>query len=158
IVRLDGTPRQIDLPETRRGLSRYYRIGPAQLANDDPSFSAAQLSFEGLGLRPLSPVHLCLNGLHGADRTLSWTRRSRIDADTWEGQDVPLGEETEQYIVRILKGNNLVREDTTTTPSWTYTAAAQSIDQITGGFDIAVAQVSARFGAGRFATLQVLAL
>lgn len=155
VVRLDGSAQQIELPETRRGLSRYYRVGPADLPIDDPSYGVAQLSFEGLGLRPLSPVHLCLTGANGADRSLSWTRRSRIDADTWEGEDVPLGEESERYLVRVLKDGNLVREDVTIAPSWTYTAAAQSADQITGGFDIAVAQVSTRFGAGRFATLQV---
>ncbi|MEM6578366.1 MAG: glycoside hydrolase TIM-barrel-like domain-containing protein [Pseudomonadota bacterium] len=155
LVRLDSNVGQIELPETRRGLSRFYRIGPGDRAIDDPSFGAAQLSFEGLGLRPLSPVHLCLTGSAGADRTLSWIRRSRIDADTWEGEDVPLGEESERYLVRVLQGATLLREETTTAPGWTYTAAAQAADGLVGGYDISVAQISARFGAGRFATLTV---
>ncbi|MEM6481353.1 MAG: glycoside hydrolase/phage tail family protein, partial [Pseudomonadota bacterium] len=157
IVRLDSSVQQIELPETRRGLNRFYRIGPSDRAIDDPAFGAAQLSFEGLGLRPLSPAHLRLDGAAGTDRALSWIRRGRIDADTWEGEDIPLGEESERYLVRVLQGDTLVREVTTSTPSWTYTAAAQTTDGIIGSFDISVAQISARFGAGRFATLSVVA-
>ncbi|MEM9601195.1 MAG: phage tail protein, partial [Pseudomonadota bacterium] len=93
LVLLDGTPEQIDLPEARRGLSRFYRIGPSVRPIDDPSYATAQLSFDGLGLRPLSPVHLCLAGGAGEDRILTWIRRGRIDADRWDGADVPLGEE-----------------------------------------------------------------
>lgn len=155
LVRLDGSAQQIELPETRRGLSRYYRIGPADRPIDDPSYGAAQLSFDGLGLRPLSPVHLCLSGTAGTDRLFSWVRRSRIDADTWEGEDVPLGEESERYLVRVFQGNNLLREEAVTSPTWAYSTAAQAADGVSGGFEVAVAQISARFGAGRFARLTV---
>ncbi|MEO1139178.1 MAG: glycoside hydrolase TIM-barrel-like domain-containing protein [Pseudomonadota bacterium] len=71
LVRLDGTPQQIDLAETKRGLARFYRIGPAARPFDDPSYSAARLAFDGIGLRPLSPVKLQLEGQAGAARTLS---------------------------------------------------------------------------------------
>ncbi|MEM6375554.1 MAG: glycoside hydrolase/phage tail family protein, partial [Pseudomonadota bacterium] len=155
LVRLDGSAQQIQLPETRRGLRRFYRIGPADRPIDDPAYGAAQLSFEGLGLRPLSPVHLWLTGTPGTDRVLNWTRRSRIDADTWEGEDVPLGEETERYVVRVLQGGSLQREEIVSAPRWTYSAVAQAADGNLSGFTLEVAQISARFGPGRAGRLLV---
>ena len=34
----------------------------------------------------------------------AWIRRTRIDGDSWEGRDVPLGEERRSSIVRVLAG------------------------------------------------------
>ncbi|MEM9496722.1 MAG: phage tail protein [Pseudomonadota bacterium] len=157
VVRLDGSPDQIDLPEPKRGLSRYYRIGPADRPIDDPSFATAQLSFDGIGLRPLSPVHLCLDGQPGEDRVLRWVRRTRSDGDGWDGEDVPLAEETERYAVRIVQGETLVREAVTGAPLWVYGAADQAADALSGDYEIQVAQVSARFGPGRFGRLRLSA-
>ncbi|MEM8773435.1 MAG: glycoside hydrolase TIM-barrel-like domain-containing protein [Pseudomonadota bacterium] len=155
IVRLDSSVLQISLAETKRGLLRYYRIGPAALPLTDPTYSVAQLAFQGNGLRPLSPVHLRLSGSSGEDRELTWIRRSRIDGDRWEVPEIPLGEEAESYIIRVLQGETLVREDASVTPSWTYTAEDQAADAISGDYRINVAQLSARFGPGRFAELGV---
>ncbi len=155
IVRLDGRARQIDMAEARRGLARYYRIGPAARPVDDPSYSAALLAFDGLGLRPLSPVHLRLNGTPGADRTLTWVRRTRIDGDRWDTLEVPLGEENESYLVRVVQADAVQREEIVNSPDWTYTAAAQTADGLVGAYQIDVAQISAKFGPGRFATLDV---
>ncbi|WP_272002130.1 hypothetical protein [Roseovarius sp. ZX-A-9] len=47
------------------------------------------------------------------------------------------------------------REDIVTAPHWTYTAAAKSADGVTGGYEVQVAQISAKFGAGVFASLDV---
>ncbi|MEO1139177.1 MAG: hypothetical protein AAFW87_06945 [Pseudomonadota bacterium] len=68
---------------------------------------------------------------------------------------MPLGEETEAYVVRVMQGTDVIREESTTAPSWVYTAAAQADDAISGTYALEVAQVSARFGAGRFASLTV---
>jgi len=155
IVRLDGSAKQIELAEGKRGLARFYRIGPATRPLDDPSYRAARLAFDGVGLRPLSPVHLRLTGQAGSGRTLTWVRRTRIDGDGWESLDVPLGEDTEAYLIRVMQNNALLREAQTTAPSWTYTAAQQAQDALTGPYQITVAQISARFGPGRFAALDV---
>src|SRR5690606_33608760 len=58
MVLLDGTSEQIGLPASARGLARHYRIGPAARPLDDPSFTAARLAFDGIGLKPYAPVHL----------------------------------------------------------------------------------------------------
>ena len=155
LVRLDGSPQQIDLPEAKRGLARHYRIGPGGRPVDDPSYGHAVMAFDGVGLRPLSPVHLRLEGDAGQDRTLHWTRRTRIDGDRWDIPDVPLGEETESYVIRVIQDDAVIREAAATGPEWTYTAAAQAQDALSGPYALQVAQVSARFGVGRFAVLDV---
>ena len=155
LVRLDGTAQQIDLAEAKRGLARFYRVGPAGRPLDDPAFSAARLAFDGVGLRPLSPVHLRLDGAAGQNRTLSWIRRTRIDGDRWDTPEVPLGEEAESYLVRVMQDTSVIREVTTTMPEWTYTAADQASDALSGPFEISVAQISARYGPGRFATVEI---
>jgi hypothetical protein len=155
LVRLDGTAEQIDLAEAKRGLARYYRIGPAGRPVDDPSFSAVRLAFDGLGLRPLSPVHLQLKPGAGGDLSLSWTRRTRIDGDRWDIAEVPLGEDKEEYVVRVVQEGTVIRQVNTPTPVWTYGAAAQAADALSGPYELQVAQVSSRFGPGRFARLTV---
>ncbi len=155
LVRLDGTAEQIDLAEAKRGLARYYRIGPPGRPVDDPSFSAVRLAFDGLGLRPLSPVHLRLAPGQEGDLSLNWIRRTRIDGDRWDIPEVPLGEEKEEYVVRVVQAGAVIREVTVAAPSWTYSAAAQAADALSGSYELHVAQVSARFGSGRFARLTV---
>src|SRR6056297_1028296 len=155
LVRLDGSPQQIDLPEAKRGLARHYRIGPGGRPVDDPAYGHAVMAFDGVGLRPLSPVQLRLEGDAGQDRTLHWTRRTRIDGDRWDIPDVPLGEETESYVIRVIQDDAVIREAAATGPEWTYTAAAQAHDALSGPYALQVAQVSARFGVGRFAVLDV---
>ncbi len=155
LIRLDGTPRQIALGEAKRGLARHYRIGPAERPLDDPAYAHALLAFQGLGLRPLSPVHLRLDGQPGQNRRLSWTRRTRIGGDRWDTPDVPLAEETERYVVRVMQGPQVLREVMVDSPHWTYDAVAQAADGVAAGFDLQVAQISAAFGAGRPAVLSI---
>ena len=157
LVLLDGTPEQIDLPSSARGLTRHYRIGPAQQGYDDPSFTALEQAFNGTGLKPLAPVHL--RAIPDADGTLhvTWTRRSRIDADSWDSPDIPLGEDTESYLLRILQGTTLRREETINSPHWTYTTAMRQADALQGAYRIEVAQRSARTGPGFRASLTIAA-
>ncbi|PIE14408.1 MAG: host specificity protein [Rhodobacterales bacterium] len=153
VVLLNGVPQQIALAESQRNLSRHYRIGPARRGYDDPSYQHVVEAFEGVGLKPLSPSHVSANGALGADIDLSWIRRTRIGGDSWEGLDVPLGEETESYLLRVSQGGTPLREVQVSSPGWTYTIAMQAADGVSGAVDIEVAQISATLGAGAFATL-----
>lgn len=157
IVRLDGTPKQIGLTEGQIGQERHYRVGPASRPVDDPSYVHTVLAFEGAGLRPLSPVHLSVNGAPGSDMAFGWIRRTRIGGDRWETPEVPLGEEAERYVVRVVQSEAVLREEMVSAPVWTYTAAAQGADGLAGAFEVRVAQVSALVGAGRFAALGLVA-
>jgi len=153
-VLLDGAVGQVSLPASARGLARTWRVGPARRALDDPSYVERVLAFPGIGLRPLRPVHL-----RAADRDgqldVTWIRRGRIDADSWEGLDVPLGEASELYHLRIADASGVLRETTLSAPSFTYTAAMRAEDAPAIPFTIDVAQLSDRFGAGPYARIEI---
>jgi hypothetical protein len=154
-VLLNGVPEQIELASSERGLSRHYRIGPAARGYDDPSYVHQQQAFQGIGLRPYAPCHLRTDGDPGSDIGISWIRRTRIDGDSWESVEVPLGEASERYVLRIMDGVTVVREMTLTTTQWTYSAANQSSDGVTAPFQIAVAQISDSFGHGVFEQIEI---
>jgi len=149
-VLLNGATTQIDLALSARGLARHYRIGPAQRSYDDPSYTHLIEAFDGIGMRPYAPVHLQAEKSAGGDYGVFWVRRTRIDGDSWQAVEVPLGEESEGYLVRILKDNALVREVNVAVPTYVYSSADKSADGVSGSFEIAVAQVSAQFGPGPF--------
>ena len=149
IVRMDGRPRQITLSSGERGLARHYRVGPASRGYDDPVYVHRVEAFEGLGLRPLSPCHL--RAVTASDGVrLCWTRRTRIDGDSWSGMDVPLGEASERYLARVRQGQSVVREAFVSAPLWTYGTAMRAADGVIAPFEVEVAQVSESFGAGPF--------
>ena len=147
LVLLDGAPEQIELASAQRGIARHYRIGPAGRPVDDPSYTHLVEAFAGIGLRPYAPCHLQV-AVSGGDLVAGWIRRTRIDGDSWDLAEVPLGEERESYRLRILQGGSVLREVTVGTPHWTYPAALQAADGVTAGAEIEVAQISARFGPG----------
>ncbi len=149
-VLLDGSVGQIDLNASARGLARHYRIGPSARPVDDPSFTYLVAAFDGVGLRPLSPVHLRAVSEVSGDLSLSWVRRTRIDGDSWASVDVPLGEDSESYQIEVVQGGARVRQTTSATQGWTYTSAEQIADGISTPYSIQVAQISARFGPGLF--------
>ena len=151
LARLDGTPQQIGLSEAQLGILRHYRVGPGTRPVSDPSYVHAALAFRGLGLRPLSPVHLRVDGVPGGDLTLRWVRRTRIGGDRWDIPEVPLGEESERYLVQVAQADTVLREAWVTAPQWVYPAGAQAADGLAGAVELRVAQVSGLFGPGVFA-------
>ncbi|MGH1356071.1 MAG: baseplate multidomain protein megatron [Thalassovita sp.] len=155
-VLLNGAPQQLGVRPATRNISHHYRIGPAGRSYDDPSYQHQVHAFSGIGLKPYAPAHLSVRDA-GGDPELSWIRRTRVDGDGWEAVDVPLGEETESYLVRVLQGSTQIREETVNSPTWTYSAAMRASDGIVGLYRIEVAQISARFGAGYAAGLDLSA-
>ena len=153
-VLLDGAAGQIDLPVSARGLARHYRVGPARRSVDDQSYVGRQLAFDGVGLRPYAPAHLRAPSV-GGTRLVSWIRRTRIDGDSWEGIEVPLGEASEAYLLRIVDAGGVRREQTLSTPAFTYTTAMRSADGTASPYTIEVAQLSDRFGPGPFARIEI---
>ena len=99
-----------DLPSAARGRERHLRVGPAVRSYDDPSYVHRVETFVGVGLRPYRPVHLRAKRRADQGIELAWTRRTRIDGDSWTGPDVPLGEEREDYLVRVVQAGAVLRE------------------------------------------------
>lgn len=154
VVLLDKSLTQVDLAQSARGLARHYRIGALARGVDDPNVIHRVEAFRGIGLRPYSPSHLTAKRQANGDVSVKWVRRTRIDGDSWEGLEVPLGEVREQYLIRVMAAGLVVREVTVQTSDWTYSNAMQVADQ---GEVLMVAQLSDRFGAGGFATFSLTA-
>lgn len=145
-VLLDGAVSQIELPSADRGLPRHYRVGPAVRAYDDASYLHFVEAFSGAGLRPYGPAHLAARRLAEGDVEVAWIRRSRIDGDSWEGADVPLGEERELYNVVVRRAGLVVAERNVEASRLVLSAA--ELGGTEGEVTIEIAQISARFGAG----------
>ncbi|MFV2053042.1 phage tail protein [Aliiroseovarius sp. YM-037] len=150
-ILLNKTLQQIELSPSARDLARHYRIGPGGRPNDDPSYVHSVEAFSGIGLRPYSPSHLTVREDENGALLVRWTRRTRIDGDSWSSYEVPLGEERERYLVRLTQNGSVVREEVVSTPEWVYSASARTADGLTGFYEVAVAQISDRFGPGLFA-------
>jgi hypothetical protein len=120
VTRVDMTPDEIGLPFT-------WRFGPAGRDVGDATYDQRQHAFRGQGIEPLSPAHL-RGSRSGGDLTITWVRRTRINGDSWEAVEVPLGEDQERYEVDILDGGTVKRTLAATSPSATYTAAQQVAD------------------------------
>jgi hypothetical protein len=146
-VLLDGTPRQVGLPLAMRGQDRHFRIGPANKAYSHSAYDHSVHAFRGIGLRPYSPVHLNVEA-EASGFVLRWVRRARIEADGWDLPDIPLGEDLEEYRVRVLSNGDVLREVTVSMSQWIYTDAMQIEDSGSGPLEFEVAQVSSRFGPG----------
>ncbi len=86
----------------------------------------------------------------------SWVRRTRIDGDSWAGAEVPLGEEREAYVVRVVRDGTVLRETEVSRPVWTYAALTRAEDG-PGPVTVEVAQLSDRFGPGPTQSLRLTA-
>ncbi|MEM9343455.1 MAG: glycoside hydrolase/phage tail family protein [Pseudomonadota bacterium] len=145
---------QPDFAASERGLSRVWRVGPSTKPVDDDVYVEETRTFEGVGLRPYAPVHFKVDDDTG-DHVVTWVRRTRVDGDSWAGLDVPLGEAVEAYLVRVVDGGSVMREETVTAPSWTYAATDRAADGVTGAFTVEVAQISDRFGPGAYGKVDI---
>ena len=148
VVLLDGAPAQIGLLASERGLMRRYCYGPAGAPPEDASYRALDLAFSGAGLRPYAPAHLRARSDGAGGLDVSWVRRTRVNGDSWEGPDVPLGETREAYLVRVLVAGAEVRRIEVSQPGWSYPAAQRAVDGAAGGCAIEVAQLSETYGPG----------
>jgi hypothetical protein len=103
-------------------------------------------------------VHLKAVRQPDGDIDISWIRRGRIDADSWLGSEIPLGEEVEAYRVDIgAEGGDTVRSLTVESPSLTYTTASMAEDfPVTPeAIRITTRQISAAVGPGVPASIVV---
>lgn len=159
-ILLDTTVMQSSIAVTERHNPWNWKWGPSTKTIDDPTYQVASFTFDGVGLRPYSPVQLAgVRNLGIFDWTLTWIRRTRIDGDNWEAPDVPLGEEVELYDIDIINiGTGAVaRTARVSQPSFTYTSAMQVADFGSNQAQVkfSVYQVSLAYGRGTGATRTV---
>ena len=127
-VLLDGVPPQWGYSASLRDQLRHYRWGPSDRPLSDPSWRHREIAFRGVGLRPYAACHLRAPP-SGNDLLVRWIRQTRVDGDSWAGTEVPLGEEREAYLLRVLRDGQLLREVEVASPAWTYTAARRAQDR-----------------------------
>ncbi|WP_420102070.1 baseplate multidomain protein megatron [Bosea sp. (in: a-proteobacteria)] len=149
IVLLDGamTVLSDDLADIGRILR--LRIGPAQADVGDPAMLELVVTVGAEALKPFAPVRVTARR-SGAGISLNWVRRTRVDGDSWDLAEVPLGEESERYALDILSGSAALRSVTVTEPGWLYPHAQELLDfgAPLSAIDVAVRQLSAAAGAG----------
>jgi len=150
LVRLDETIVPLARGLAEMGRRWLYRLGPIGRDHADD----ATLSFEAtVGLEPLlpfSPVQVRARRESGGV-SITWTRRSRLEADSWEPVDIPLGEETERYAVEIYDGASPIRRIEATSPQLLYSASDELTDfgAPRASLALRVVQISASVGDGR---------
>ncbi|WP_040672365.1 hypothetical protein [Rhodobacter ferrooxidans] len=106
-------------------------------------------------MRPYAPGHLSYDIDAASDISLRWVRRTRVDGDSWQSTEVPLGEDQEIYMVRVVVGGVVLREDIVAAQSWFYPQTLRLADGAGNDFKVEVAQVSDRFGPGSFRSLWI---
>ncbi len=140
----------IDLAPDEIGLTANWRFGPAGRDIGHASYAAAQHTFRGLGLRPLSPVHVRGRRNTDGDLLVSWVRRTRKGGDSWDTVDVPLAEDAERYEIDVLDGDTVKRTLSVSTPAAIYDAEQQTEDfgASPETISLRIHQVSAVWGRG----------
>jgi hypothetical protein len=125
------------------------RIIAADRDHGDSAALAIEATPMATVLRPLSPAHVSA-ARDGSGVQLRWIRRTRIDGDSWEAQDVPLGEQFEKYQIDILSGTIVLRTLDALAPTALYAAADEITDfgSPQSTLSVRIAQVSATVGRG----------
>lgn len=126
IVVLDEAVVPLGLSAEERGLAMNWlaeSLGQAGGRSGPRVFSA--------GIRaetPLSPVHIRGERQAAGNIRLIWVRRGRIEADNWDGTEIPLDEPQERYRLELLDGGSVRRSVEVTEPAFTYPAADEIAD------------------------------
>jgi hypothetical protein len=149
IVVLDGAAVTLTSDLADLGQSRRYRIGPVRHDVGDHSMAEIVTGASGAALRPLSPVRPRARRVE-AGVAFGWIRRTRIDGDSWDIAEVPLGEESERYEIVIRAGGETLRSATTSSPAWTYPTSLELADfgALQAEISVSIAQFSAVVGRG----------
>jgi hypothetical protein len=159
-VPLSDALARVNVSLAERTLPLIWRAVPHGAAPGGAQASERDQAWTGIAYRPFAPVHLAAQRQANGDIALSWIRRTRVGGDSWEGVEVPLGEESEAYLVTIYTAAGLaVRRYQTAGPSLTYPAADQMSDFPAGTprpLSVSVAQLSAVFGWGAAANASLL--
>ena len=129
LVALNGAVSAAGLNANETGIELHWKVGPVG-KDFTPQYFGEKIAAGGIrALTPLAPVHLNKRMLANGDMEFSWIRRSRLDADTWLGSEIPLGEAGENYRIRLLSAANaLVREAASSSAQWLWTQAMQAAD------------------------------
>ncbi|MFN3671542.1 MAG: glycoside hydrolase/phage tail family protein [Bosea sp. (in: a-proteobacteria)] len=149
LVVLDGAAATLTDTLSDIGQARRYRIGPIQRDPGDLTMTELNLTATGAALRPLAPVHPRASRSE-AGVEIAWIRRARLDGDSWELDQPPLGEEAERYALTLYRGTSIVSAVECPAPVWTYPRAQELADfgALQSELALGIAQLSRVVGRG----------
>ncbi|MBE7183656.1 MAG: glycoside hydrolase/phage tail family protein [Methylobacterium mesophilicum] len=146
-VILDDAVLPAGLRPAELGLELNWRATPSG-ADLSEQFSASVTALGGVRARmPLAPVHLRVEARGASGVRFSWVRRGRVDADSWEGPDIPLGEEREVYQVALATPSRTVASVEVGESTWL--CPADLIETTAGEGRAEALTLSVRQGGGR---------
>ncbi|KUL96105.1 Gene transfer agent (GTA) orfg15-like protein [Bosea sp. WAO] len=150
VVVLDGAAEVLSATLDELGRSWRYRVGPANADVAGPAMRELVATVGTAALRPLAPVHPRGRRVP-AGVMLRWIRRTRVDGDSWEAAEVPLGEEIERYRVTIYRAGAVKRVIESAAPDLLYPSASEIEDfgATQPSLDIGLDQLSLAAGAGQ---------
>lgn len=152
-VVLDAAPASFPVEDHERNVPIEVRAGPARRVPEDSSYASETVTVRRADLRPLSPAHLNAVREDGV-LTVRWIRRTRIGGDAWGVSNVPLGEAFERYQITVGAPGGSAETFESDGPEWSLESGDEAA--LFGGLldevEIAVRQVSERYGPGRSAT------
>ena len=129
IVLLNQAITPIQLEDFEKGLELNWQVGPENEPYGSDSYVSLKHASNGRSRQPFSPVHSKGNIEVNGDISLSWIRRSRLNADSWEDVEIPIGEDLERYSVQVLdEFDDELRLIETSSPNATYTEAMRLED------------------------------
>ena len=141
-----GVISRLTVPVSELNLARLYK---GVTVGDDPAaISGSAYTYTGANLKPYSPVQVTGSRDGSNNLTISWKRRSRIAGQMLHNP--PLGEASEAYEIDIMSGSVVLNTYSSTSESYTYTAAQQTADGLTPGNPVTVEiyQLSETVGRG----------
>ena len=152
-ILLTNVVKQHALGASEIGDTDYYI--PMSAGGSVDNYDMIALPFLAVAHRPYSPSHVVMTRDSGSgDWSFTWLRRTRIGGTSINGQNVPLGETSEAYAVKIMDGADVVRRIEVNDESATYTSAQQSSDfgSPQTSLTIQVVQINPLLGLDGFAT------
>ncbi len=150
-VLIDSSLYTAAIPTNLIGRTLHYKA--VTVGNSLENADERAITYQANGLKSFAPVHIIGNRDEQNNLTISWIRRSRLNADWRDFVDVALTEESEQYQIEIMDKDTVVRTLETSTPNITYTTAEQITDfkVIPHNITIKIYQMSAVIGRGHAA-------
>lgn len=159
LLRNTGGIRRVDMANAELGMTRYYAevTFGRTLSSALTGSPASGESFinTGIGKKPFAPVELRIFRDSSNNITGTFHRRTRLSCRFAGslGINVPLGEDSEAYKIRVYptgSPNGLLRTIEVTDETFSYTAAQQTTDGVTPGdlYSWSVVQVSETVGDG----------
>ena len=115
----------------------------------DGAYASVETTPTNKALLPFAPVRPRASatpaGIH-----ISFLRRGRIDSDAWEPVEIPLGEESENYLVDVARSVGGPRRIAASTTSCLYPSSdiAADFGATPTTLDLTIRQVSASVGPG----------